>query len=314
MPPQFRGQPVNPPGISSGTGLIPTSGGPTGFRPASVPPPPEKLPGALGAPGIITPAAKQPAAAPTVLVEKRGPETVNAGSPLVYEIIVRNLGQSTVANVRVDDELPPGTRFVSSDPPAESTADRLHWGLGILDAGGERKLRVEVQPGQDGEFQAIATVSFSTTAALQARVVRPKLAVTMTGPAQATAGDPVPLAIRVSNPGTGPVQNLILRVKLPAGFQHPNGGHIEADLGPLNAGDSRDVPLKVTAAAGGVQLAEVTASGEAGLEASAKTQVQIAQPLLQLRATARPRCCSRAKSSRSGNSATRVTRQPAMSA
>jgi len=280
VPPQFRGQPVNPPSASGGSGLIPASGA-SGFRPVAAPP--EKLPGALGAPGVIAPPAKSPAAAPTVLVEKRGPESVNAGTTLAYDVVVRNLGQSAVANVRVEDELPPGTRFVSSDPPAETTADRLQWTLGVLDAGAERKLRVEVQPGQDGEFFSTATVTFSTTAALQARVVRPKLAVTMTGPAQATAGDSVPLAIRVSNPGTGPIQNLILRVKLPAGLQHPNGHHIEADLGPLPAGDSRDVPLKLTASAGGAQLAEVIAAAEAGLEANARAHVQVAQPLLQLR-------------------------------
>jgi uncharacterized repeat protein (TIGR01451 family) len=278
VPPQFRGQPVNPPGAGGGSGLMPAAGS---FRPVAAPP--EKLPGALGAPGMLTTSARAPAAAPTVLVEKRGPETVNAGSPLAYEIVVRNLGQSAVANVRVEDELPPGTRLVGSDPPAEAGTDRVQWALGVLDAGAERKLRVEVQPGQDGEFHSTATVTFSTTAALSARVVRPKLAVTMTGPAQATAGDSVPLAIRVSNPGTGPVQSLVLRVKLPAGLQHPNGHHIEADLGPLPAGDSRDVPLKVTAAAGGPQLAEVTASGEAGLEAHARAPVNVAQPLLQLR-------------------------------
>src|SRR5262249_9485386 len=135
------------------------------------------------------------------------------------------LGQIAVTQVRVQDEMPAATRYVGGDPPADVAGDTLAWNLGALDAGAERKLRVEVLPGADGEFTSTAQVTFSAATTLRAQVVRPKLAVAMTAPEQATAGDPVPLQIQVSNPGTGPVPNLTLRVKLPAGLTHPNGSH-----------------------------------------------------------------------------------------
>ncbi|MBX7105285.1 MAG: DUF11 domain-containing protein, partial [Gemmataceae bacterium] len=239
------------------------------------------------APAPALPAATKPAApnavpptVPSVVIEKRCPETVNAGAKLTYEIIVRNLGQSAVQNTRVEEDLPAGTKFIGSDPPAEAGGDRLAWSLGQLEPGVERKLRVEVQPAADGEFKSIAVVTMSTMATMRTSVVRPKLAITLSGPEQVQAGDVIPLSIQVQNPGTGSASSVMLRVKLPAGLTHPGGSHIEAELGILPAGEVRTIPLRVTATAGGPQTAEVSATGEGGLEAAASVRAMVLQPQL----------------------------------
>lgn len=308
VPPQFRGQPVNPPtGANGSANFRPiqqpaynnTPPAPAPVWPATTEslkqeaadvPKPIVVPPLTQSAPIAAPPVKAPAPAmtptsvtPTVMIEKRGPETINAGSPLVYDIVVRNLGQSSVDQVRVEDEIPTGTRYITSNPPAEADGERLSWNLGQLESSGERKLHVEVMPNVDGEYRAIAKVSFSTTTSMRTSIVRPQLALQMSGPDQVMAGDQVPYQIVVSNPGTGPVNRLILRVKLPPGLQHAQGSHIEADLGILPAGGSRTIPLRVTAALGGVQVNEATATGDGGLEASARTQVSIMQPQLQLR-------------------------------
>ena len=54
---------------------------------------------------------------PSVQVEKRGPDTVNFGQPLVYEILVRNVGPAPVYDVRVVDELPGGVRYLLTFRP-----------------------------------------------------------------------------------------------------------------------------------------------------------------------------------------------------
>src|SRR5262249_4654034 len=59
--------------------------------------------------------------------------------------------------------------------------------------------------------------------------------------------------------------------------------HIEADLGTLAAGQTKNIPLKLTANAGGAQATEVTATGDGGLESSAKATANILQPQLQVR-------------------------------
>lgn len=258
---------------------------PNTANPAAQPAEPQAPPAQV-APELMAAAKPVPvptAAAPSVFVEKRCPDSVCVGQPLVYDILVRNVGQVPVYQVRVEDELPAGTRFIASEPAADVTGERICWNLGQFDANTERKIRVEVQPNNDGEYRANATVTFSTVAAMKTLIVRPKLSVSLAGPDQSLAGDTVPLQINLSNPGTGPASNVILRVKLPAGLTHPGGAHIEAEIGTLAAGESKSIPLRVTGAAGGAQLAEVAATADGGLETAAKTQIMVQQPLLQLR-------------------------------
>jgi uncharacterized repeat protein (TIGR01451 family) len=244
---------------------------------------------ALGVPGPIAPvklvASPTTPASPAVIVEKRCPESINAGQPLIYEIVVRNVGSVPVCHVRVEDELPADTRFIASEPAAEVNSERMGWGLGQLDVNVERKIRVEVQPSNDGEFRATATVTFSVAAVMRTQVVRPKLAVALTGPDQALAGDTLPLQIQISNPGTGAANSVVLRVKLPAGLTHPSGGHIEADIGTLAPGESKNIPLRVVGSTLGAQIAEVSATGDGGLECTAKSQIMVQQPKLQIRRT-----------------------------
>ncbi|MFL5331087.1 MAG: hypothetical protein ACJ8C4_19525 [Gemmataceae bacterium] len=260
----------------------PAPASPASFHRSGKDLPPERLPETKLP---IPESRQQNCAAPAVVLEKRCPETVNVGATLTYDIIVRNVGACPVSLVRVEDELPAGTKYAGSEPAAEPVGDRLVWSLGSMEAGTERKLHVEVQPSAEGEFRSNATVSFSATAAMRSKVVCPKLAVTITGPESALSGEPVPFQIQVSNPGSGPVQNLVLRVKLPVGLQHPNGNHVEAELGALPAGETRTIPLRTTAAAGGLVSAEVSATGEGVAEAAAKADVQLLQPQLQIRRT-----------------------------
>src|SRR5262249_16801222 len=152
---------------------------------------------------------------------------------------------------------------------AEASGEKMAWNVGVLEPGSERKIRVELQPQSECELRGQATVTFSTSAAIKTTVVRPRLAVTMTGPENALSGEQVAFQIQVSNPGPGAVKNLVLRDKLPAGLQHPQGSLIEAELGTLNPGESKNVTLRTIAAAGGQQANEVIATGE-GLEVTAR--------------------------------------------
>jgi uncharacterized repeat protein (TIGR01451 family) len=94
----------------------------------------------------------------------------------------------------------------------------------------------------------------------------------------------------VSNPGTGPVTNLLLRGKLPEGLQHSQGAVVEAELGVLAPGEARTVTLTTAAAKGGRQAVEIAASGEGGLETNANTAVMVLGPVLQLQRGGPAKC------------------------
>jgi uncharacterized repeat protein (TIGR01451 family) len=125
---------------------------------------------------------------------------------------------------------------------------------------------------------------------MSAKIVQPRLALAMRGPEQAAAGDAVPFNITVSNPGTGPVTNLILRSKLPDGLTHPQGQIVEAEVGTLGAGESRSVTLTTQAARTGRFVNEMTATGDGGLESAAQSAIQIVGPELRLQRTGPPKC------------------------
>jgi len=227
--------------------------------------------------------------APSLLVEKRAPESILFGQPLSYEIVIRNQGATPVYHVRVEDELPHGVRYLGGDPMAEMGQNRLGWLVGTLEPNGERRMRVDLQPHGEGEIRSMASVTFTTAAVMRTHVVQPRLMVAVRAPEQAIAGENVPFQILVSNPGTGPVNGLMLRGKLSPGLQHPQGAVVEAEMGPLAAGETKPVTLTAKAIGGGAQMAEITASAD-GLESAARASVQVLEAALKIKRTGPSKC------------------------
>ncbi len=261
--------------------------------PAATPTPPApSLPdlGAVGKPAVpaeqsssaFRPVAPVGAQTPTIYLEKIGPPTVAAGKPFAYEIVARNTGTVPVFNVRVEDEIPAGGRFVSADPKPEMHGERLAWSLGTLDVGGERRIKVEIQAVGEGDLTAAATVTFSAASGLRTQIIRPKLALTVTGPEGVQVGDQAEFQIKVANVGTGPATNVVLHDNLPPGLWHSQGHHIDADLGTLAPGEAKVVPLPTTAVKAGPQVNETQVTADDGLKASAQSRLVVTEAVLSL--------------------------------
>lgn len=273
-------QPGNPVVVGT-TSRSPGSAAAAAVRPAAtVEPAPAAAP---PVPAVATVAPSAGAQTASVSLEKVGPAAFNVGKPFVYEVVVRNTGTAPVHQVRVQDELPAGARMLSVEPQAEVQGERLSWGLGTLEAGAERRLRVHVQPAGEGEVQANATATFTTACALRTRITRPQIAVTKSGPESALVGDTVTFQIVVSNPGTGPATNVLIHDRLPSGLQHPQGSEIEAEIGTLGAGETRTLTLTTTAVKSGRQVNEVRVTADDNLQASAQAAVAVTGAALLLR-------------------------------
>jgi uncharacterized repeat protein (TIGR01451 family) len=222
---------------------------------------------------------------PTVYLEKLGPATISVGKPLIYEIVARNTGNATVCNVRVEDQLPAGARFLNAEPKPDVHAECLVWNIGNMDAGTERRIRVEIQPIGEGELTSSATVTFSASSGLKTQITRPKITLALTGPETAQVSDPTTMQIQITNVGTGAANNLVLHANLPAGLVHEKGDKIDADLGTLAPGESRAVPLATTAAKAGRQITEISINGDDGVQASAQATVLVTEPILTIKGT-----------------------------
>jgi uncharacterized repeat protein (TIGR01451 family) len=256
-------------------------------RPAPVPPPDHP---SLPRERLVSPGSPLPGALPggqtaAITVEKIGPPTVGVGRPFTYEIVVRNPGKTPALLARVEDQIAANLRYLKSEPPAESHGNQLLWNLGTLDAGSERRLKVEVQALAEGEALSSATALCAASSSFRTQVSRPQLAIVKKGPETAHVGEQVKFELVVSNIGSAPAEGVVLRDKMPAGFQHPAGSYIEADLGTLKPGETRMIPVEVKIVLAGRLVNEASVSAPGIPEATAQAAIVVTDAALSLRKT-----------------------------
>jgi uncharacterized repeat protein (TIGR01451 family) len=208
-----------------------------------------------------------------VSVEVSGPATAQKGKPLHYEIVVRNTGTTPVHQVNVQDELPAGARLISTEPQADPGPGPLFWHIGHLDGGQERRFKVEIEAGGDGELVSRATTVFATAVTVRTRVGQPAVTLTMRGPEAGRIGDTITFDMLITNTSGRQLHNVRINDRLPAGLQHPQGTEIHADLGTLAAGETRIVALQTRAVKLGKFTNEATISTDDGAEVQARSTI-----------------------------------------
>ncbi len=235
------------------------------------------------APPPSAPPAAPARAAAMVSVEVMGPPRLALGQPLAHEIIVRNRSSQAVAEVHVEEPLPAGARVLRSEPTAETRGHHLSWDIGTLEAGAEKRLKVELQPGDTGELHLQPYVAFRGEG-LSTQVARPPFAVEVTADRdKVVCGDRVTFRIRVSNHGDALIRNIKLYDTLPPGLQHPAGKIIGmTNFGDLQPGESRPLTLETTAIQAGQFRNEIIAQADGGIEARTGVDVVVTEPSLSL--------------------------------
>lgn len=204
---------------------------------------------------------------PELRIEKVAPPRAILGQPLVYDIIVKNTGQSSAHQVTVEDQIPRGTRLTGTIPRAELIGTTLRWKLGTLEPRKETKISIRVIPTEEGPVGSVAKVNFVSEVASRTVITSPKLKVTLTGPSEATLGSQATYHFTISNVGRGDANGVYLRNLLPAGLTHADGNDLEYEVGVLPAGESREVDLSVIAAKNGPQINKAIVTANGGLKA-----------------------------------------------
>jgi uncharacterized repeat protein (TIGR01451 family) len=230
-----------------------------------------------------------------VTVEAVCPDSVVFGQEFRYDLIVRNGGNVAVQNVRVEDEIPAGARYVGSDPPAELTGDKLVWMIGTLDAAGEKRVAVRVRSIEEGELRSRATVSFSGSVDAKTKVTRPRVAVSVMCPEVCRAGEDAIFQIKVTNSGSGPAQNMVLQAVMSDGLYHQQGAKLETKLASLAAGETKTVSLPLAAVKAGMQGCQITVTADGSADALAKASVNVVEPRLQITQSGPAKCLVRAE-------------------
>jgi uncharacterized repeat protein (TIGR01451 family) len=228
--------------------------------------------------------------APGVVVETVSPESVSVGQDVTYELVVRNEGSATVWNVRVEDDVPAGAKYVSSDPVADTANGKLSWSLGSLEAGATKKVKVVVRPTDEGELRNRTVVSFSAATENKMKVTRPRVGVAVSAPDTVKAGDDVAFTVKLQNTGTGPATNLVMRATLSDGLHNPNGAVLELKLPTLAAGQTKTVPLRAVATKAGPQACTLAVVADGTVAEPAKAGFTVVEPKLAARVVGPAKC------------------------
>ncbi|MFN7805225.1 MAG: hypothetical protein ACK5TO_14490 [Planctomycetaceae bacterium] len=126
------------------------------------------------------------------------------------------------------------------------------------------------EPAKTREDSAPTTTRVVPAAVVPAAVVqerRPRLALRWQDPPAARPGAIVTINLLVSNVGDAPAQRVELSLRLPAVVGHPEGDDLEQDVGTLQVGETRLIPLIVKPSVPGQMELPVTARA-VGAEAS----------------------------------------------
>ena len=207
------------------------------------------------------------------------PEVMNVRQTKTVKIIVRNTGVADVNTVRVRYNLPEELKFISSESKFEPAPDdplKYLFNLGTVAAGSEQIIALKVKPTKVGTIDHISAVSLMVGARAHTSIQEPMLRVEQTvSPAKVLKGQQVVFRITVSNPGSGPARNVIVRAKLSSGLRTSSGDEVvEQTIPVLRAQEHVELdPLEVDTIAGGEQTCTVTAESDDVTAAPADVKV-----------------------------------------
>ncbi len=224
--------------------------------------------------------------APSVTLDVVAPESVASGKDITYELVLKNTGTVAVGAVRLEDDLPQGTRFVGAEPTPDVNLTTLRWNIGTLEPSTEKRVKVTVRPAGEGDFKSYPRVVLSGTATNHVKLTRPRLSVALDTSESVQIGSVITSKLVIRNDGSGIANKLKVHVALTPGLTHPSqkdGSPVEAEFPPLAPGETRSIELRLTATQPGQQGCHVTVMADQAGAVTHKANVMVQEPKLELR-------------------------------
>jgi uncharacterized repeat protein (TIGR01451 family) len=216
----------------------------------------------------------------TLQWKQQGP--INVGQECQLELLVQNSSRATVRNVMAEAVMPEGLELLSADPAPLEEAETPSWTFGELKPGETRAIKLTVLPDSRGDLRMEAFVRLTGRAASAFKVEEPMIGVAVSGPKTAEVGEQVAYVVRVSNPGTGIANNVVIQAAIPEGLEHRSGSLPSIEIGTLNPGESRQAKLNLSSIMGGEYDLAVRVIADGGLEDETNVQVSVAEPKLNI--------------------------------
>lgn len=224
--------------------------------------------------------------APNVVLGHAGPAAAVLGQEIAYTTTVQNNGKIESQGITITSPIPDGLQYVRSQPPAFTDGKQLVWTLGQLPPGQSQSVQAVYKTARQG---AVTSTALMTTAEGQrdqkdvvTQVNVAALKVAITGPPTAAIGQPITLQINVTNPGSGPLENVVLTTQFDQNLQHErNVNTLNLQLGTVAPGETKPAALTLTPRAAGRLGTRVIATSN-NLSDTAEHFVVVQEPQLGL--------------------------------
>lgn len=192
-------------------------------------------------------------AEPLVEVVVEGPDRVMIGDPAPYTIVIKNPGTGTAEDITIEALIPTGLEH--------SKGARLAMGIGSLTPGESRVVRLPLTA-IDGGQHAVTVVATAgerlrSEAAADVFIITPSLKLALDGPGLRYVGRTATYTLTVTNDGSAPNSNVRVTQQIPEGFafvRADGSGRFDSVtrqakwfLGRLDAGESRELKLELSA-------------------------------------------------------------------
>lgn len=201
-----------------------------------------------------------------VWIEKSAaPEAIDRKQQTTFTLTVGNDGPSVARNVELEDTLPAGLEFVSTDePPCSQAAGTVTCAFGDMAPGAEETVQIVVKGVANGEHENTATVTTTTPEPEGHKpntdeatvIVGPvaDLALEKTGPATVAADGQLTWTLKATNNGEDPATGVEITDPLPAGTVFDSAdpgctlaaGTVTCAVGDLAVGESAERRITVT--------------------------------------------------------------------
>ncbi|MCA9008187.1 MAG: DUF11 domain-containing protein [Planctomycetaceae bacterium] len=207
---------------------------------------------------------------------------LNVGQECEIELVVRNTSQAVVRSVMVEAAIPANVEVADARPAAAEGSETPTWTFGELQPGQSRSVLLKLVPRTRDDVLLDAFVRLTGSTSSRFSVQEPMIGVAVSGPEKVEIGQQVGYIVRVSNPGTGLANNVVIQAAVPEGLEHRNGSLLNIEIGTLNPGESRQARLSLTAVQGGTQQLAVRVLADGGLSEQTTTSIEIAEPQLAI--------------------------------
>ena len=222
---------------------------------------------------------------PKLSIAKKGPQTVQAGDVVPFELIVSNVGTGPAEKVTLRDKMPAGLQHEAQRTPGEV----IEADLGTIAPGDTRTINMRAKATREGRFVNEATVSATGVAEVSARmevlVTDASLSLQKTGPREGNPNQELDFALIVTNTGKGAAAGVTLTDTLPDGLDFvsatDNGVYdaktrvVQWKFESLAGSQSRTVSVRVKATKSGDWVNQAVARTERAQEARAGLSVHV---------------------------------------